>query len=307
MRDKAAKWAAIFITTLFLPYFFTMMVSGAYEQEQEETSGIILIDEKGNKIEMEEFLPYMVAGEIGWESEEETLKAQAVIARTNLLRTLDGKEEEELKNISLVYLSADEIEKSYGEKKREEILSRIKKAVQETKGMVMTYQGEYIDALYHSVSIGTTVSAEEIYGKDIPYLIGVDSSQDVEAENYMTIKEVGLEEAVNSLKEKIKGENLTAEQLMDQLNMAEKTESGFVKTVKIGEETLTGEEWKEIFSLPSTNFYLEEADGKLRMITLGQGHCIGLSQYGANEMAKEEKSWEEILSWYYTGIELSKI
>jgi stage II sporulation protein D len=307
MRDKAAKWAAIFITTLFLPYFFTMVVSGAYEQEQEETSGIVLIDEKGNKIEMEEFLPYMVAGEIDWESEEETLKAQAVIARTNLLRALDGKEEEELKNISLVYLSADEIEKSYGEKKREEILSRLKKAVQETKGMVMTYQGEYIDALYHSVSIGTTVSAEEIYGKDIPYLIGVDSSQDVEAENYMTIKEVGLEEAVNSLKEKIKGENLTAEQLMDQLNMEEKTESGFVKTVKIGEEILTGEEWKEMFSLPSTNFYLEEADGKLRMITLGQGHCIGLSQYGANEMAKEEKSWEEILSWYYTGIELSKI
>jgi stage II sporulation protein D len=94
---------------------------------------------------------------------------------------------------------------------------------------------------------------------------------------------------------------------MDQLNMEEKTESGFVKTVKIGEEILTGEEWKEMFSLPSTNFYLEEADGKLRMITLGQGHCIGLSQYGANEMAKEEKSWEEILSWYYTGIELSKI
>jgi stage II sporulation protein D len=307
MRDKAAKWAAIFITTLFLPYFFTMVVSGAYEKETEEASGIVLIDEEGNKIEMEDFLPYMIAGEIDWESEEETLKAQAVIARTNLLRALDGKEEEELKNISLVYVSEDELEKSYGEKKREEVLSRLQKAVKETKGVVMTYQGEYIDALYHPVSIGTTVSAEEIYGKDIPYLIGVDSSQDVEAENYTTIKEVGLEEAVRLLKEKIKGENLTADQLMDQLNLEEKTESGFVKTVKIGEETLTGEEWKEMFSLPSTNFYLEEADGKLRMITLGQGHCIGLSQYGANEMAKQEKSWEEILSWYYTGIEFSKI
>lgn len=308
MRDKAANWAAIFITTLFLPYCFTMMVSGAYvDRKAKEQSGITLIDSQGEKIDMEEFLPYMIAGEIDLEDEEETLKAQAVIARTNIMRALNGKTEEKIENLSLVYLPQADFENSFGEKKRERIMAQLKKAVRETAGKAITYNNEYIEALYHQVSIGTTVSAAEVYGKDIPYLTAVDSSQDVESEDYMTIKEVEKEEALNLLKSKIKGTVLTTDNLMDQLKIEEKTASGFVKKVKAGEETLSGDDWKTIFSLPSTNFYLEEYEGKLRIITLGQGHCMGMSQYGANEMAKEEKSWKDILAWYYPGTKIKDI
>lgn len=308
MRDRAANWAAIFITTMFLPYCFTMMVSGAYvDRQAKEQSGIILIDSQGEKTDMEEFLPYMIAGEIDLEDEEETLKAQAVIARTNIMRALNGKTEEKIENLSLIYLSQADFENSFGEKKRERIMAQLKKAVRETAGKVITYNNEYIEALYHQVSIGTTVSAAEVYGKDLPYLTAVDSSQDVESEDYMTIKEVGKEEALSLLKSKIKGEALTTDNLMDQLKIEEKTASGFVKTVKAGEETLSGDDWKTIFSLPSTNFYLEEYEGKLRIITLGQGHCMGMSQYGANEMAKEEKNWEDILAWYYPGTKIKNI
>lgn len=308
MRDRAANWAAIFITTMFLPYCFTMMVSGAYvDRQAKEQSGIILIDSQGEKTDMEEFLPYMIAGEIDLEDEEETLKAQAVIARTNIMRALNGKTEEKIENLSLIYLSQADFENSFGEKKRERIMAQLKKAVRETSGKVITYNNEYIEALYHQVSIGTTVSAAEVYGKDLPYLTAVDSSQDVESEDYMTIKEVGKEEALSLLKSKIKGEALTIDNLMDQLKIEEKTASGFVKTVKAGEETLSGDDWKTIFSLPSTNFYLEEYEGKLRIITLGQGHCMGMSQYGANEMAKEEKTWEDILAWYYPGTKIKNI
>ena len=308
MRDRAANWAAIFITTMFLPYCFTMMVSGAYvDRQAKEQSGIILIDSQGEKTDMEDFLPYMIAGEIDLEDEEETLKAQAVIARTNIMRALNGKTEEKIENLSLIYLSQADFENSFGEKKRERIMAQLKKAVRETAGKVITYNNEYIEALYHQVSIGTTVSAAEVYGKDLPYLTAVDSSQDVESEDYMTIKEVGKEEALSLLKSKIKGEALTTDNLMDQLKIEEKTASGFVKTVKAGEETLSGDDWKTIFSLPSTNFYLEEYEGKLRIITLGQGHCMGMSQYGANEMAKEEKNWEDILAWYYPGTKIKNI
>lgn len=308
MRDRAANWAAIFITTLFLPYCFTMMVSGAYvDRQAKEQSGITLIDSQGEKTDMEEFLPYMIAGEIDLEDEEETLKAQAVIARTNIMRALNGKTEEKIENLSLVYLSQADFENSFGEKKRERIMAQLKKAVRETAGKVITYNNEYIEALYHQVSIGTTVSAAEVYGKDLPYLTAVDSSQDVESEDYMTIKEVGKEEALSLLKSKIKGEALTTDNLMDQLKIEEKTASGFVKKIKAGEETLSGDDWKTIFSLPSTNFYLEEYEGKLRIITLGQGHCMGMSQYGANEMAKEEKTWKDILAWYYPGTKIKNI
>lgn len=308
MKDKAANWAAFLITTLFLPYCFTMIVSGAYIDQQEKwKSGISLIDQQGEKIDMEDFLPYMIAGEIDLESEEETLKAQAVIARTNLMQALNGKQEEKIENLSLVYLSPSDFENSFGEKKQERIMNMLENAVRDTAGKVLTYQGQYIEALYHQVSIGQTVSSAEIYGKNLPYLTSVDSSQDVESEHYMTMKVIEKEEAVNLLKTKIKGEKLTKDNVIDYLQIGEKTASGFVKTVKIGEETLSGDEWKELFSLPSTNFYLEEYEGKLRMICLGQGHCMGMSQYGANEMAKEEKSYKEILIWYYPGTEITEI
>lgn len=308
MRDRVTNWTAIFVTTLFLPYCFTMIVSGAYvDQQARERSGICLIDSQGTEMDMEEFLPYMLAGQINLEYEEEALKAQAVIARTNVMKALKGKTKEKIDNLSLVYLSPADFENSFGEKKRERIMGKLKQVVKSTAGKVLTYQDQYIEALYHKVSIGTTVSASEIYGKNIPYLIGVDSSQDVEAEEYMTMSEMEKEEVLERIKTKIRGEGLTVENLMEQLKIGEKTQTGFVRTVQIGQEQIKGEEWQELFSLPSTNFYLEEYEGRLRTISLGQGHCMGLSQYGANEMAKEEKSYEDILDWYYPGTKLSKI
>lgn len=308
MKDGAARFLAVLMATLFLPYCFTMIVSGAYEEQQEkDKSGIALIDSQGTQWDMEEFLPYMIAGEIDLDYEEEAIKAQAVIARTNVMHAMEGKKEEKIDSLSVAYLSQTDFENSFGEKKRERILSDLKKAAKNTAGKVLTYDGEYIEALYHKVSIGTTVSAEEVYARKIPYLIAVDSSQDVESEDYMTVMEEEKQHAVELLKSKGKGAALTGDNLSEQLSIAEKTPSGFVKTVQIGQEILSGEEFQELFQLPSTNFYLEEYDGRLRIITLGQGHCMGLSQYGANEMAKEEKTMEEILSWYYPGTRLARI
>lgn len=308
MRDRAANWAAIWITTLFLPYCFTMILSGSYVDRQEkERSGISLIDQQGKQIDMEEFLPYMIGGEINLDYEEETLKAQAVIARTNLIKALDGKKEEKIENLSLEYLTQADFENSFGEKKRARILNQLQQAVRDTKGEVLTWNHNYIEAVYHQVSIGMTVSAQEMYGKEIPYLISVDSSQDVESEEYMTIKEIQKSEALSLLKSKNKGKDLTEKNLMDQLKIEEKTDSGFVKKVTVGKDRMTGEEWKELFSLPSSNFYLEEYEGKVRMIVLGQGHSMGMSQYGANEMAKEKKSYVDILSWYYPGTKITKV
>ncbi|MDO4557113.1 MAG: SpoIID/LytB domain-containing protein [Lachnospiraceae bacterium] len=308
MKDKVTNWAAIFVTTLFLPYCFTMMVSGTYVEQQEKTgSPITLIDEQGEKMDMETFLPYIIAGEIDFDYEEETLKAQAVIARTNLMRALNGKSEEQIKNLSLVYVKPEDFQNSFGEKKRERILNTLRQVVKDTSGQALTWDGQYIDALYHKISIGTTVSSLEMYGKEVPYLTAVESSQDVESEDYMSIKEITKEEAIMQMKTKIKGEQLTVDTLMNQLKIGEKTALGFVKTVQIGTETISGEDLKNLFDLPSVNFYLEEYEGKLRIITLGQGHCMGFSQYGANEMAKEEKGYQEILSYYYPGTKITKI
>lgn len=305
-KEGMMEWIFILFTTLLLPCFLTLLITGTKTQENTKKSGIMLEYEDGKEMDLEEFLPYMIAGEIDLEYEEETLKAQAVIARTNLMRELGGKKEAKLKELSLAYLTPEQFQEGLGKKAKEKIWYKLEKAVEETCGQTLRYQGEHIEALYHGISLGNTVSAEEVFGKARPYLISVTSSQDVEATDYMEVKGWSKEEALQLLQKKKKAKNLTSETLFSSIQITEKTEHGYVKQLKIGEETMTGEEWKEIFTLASANFYLEEQEGDIRMITLGKGHGIGLSQYGANCMAKEKYGYEEILEKYYPGTSLQK-
>lgn len=306
-KENMIEWLFILFITLLLPCFLTLLITGTKNQQSTKKSGIMLEYEEGKKMELEEFLPYMIAGEIDVDYEEATLQAQAVIARTNLMRELGGKKEAKLWELSLVYLTPEEFQEGLGEKAEEKIWYKLRKAVDSTCGQILLYQGEYIEALYHGISLGNTVSAEEIFGKARPYLISVSSSQDVEATDYMEVKEWKREEVLHLLQQKKKAGNLTAETLFSSIQIIEKTEHGYVKQVKIGEETMTGEEWKEIFTLASSNFYLEAQEEKIRMITLGEGHGIGLSQYGANCMAKEKYGYIEILEKYYPGTSLQKV
>lgn len=307
MKDKMMEWIFLLVTTLLVPCFITVFIAGTENRQEERKSGITLEYENGQKVDMEDFLPYVIAGEISLDCEKETLKAQAVIARTNLMRELNGKKEEKVSELSLNYLTPEKFEASLGQKTRENILNKLKRAVNDTGGKVITYENTYIEALYHQVSIGTTISAEEIFGKARPYLVSVSSSQDVESEEYMTIKEVTVQDAWKDLQNKNIGKSLTEDTLLQAIKVEDKTESGYVKQVTIGTEKVSGNQWKDIFGLNSTNFYLEEYNGNLRMIVLGKGHGIGLSQYGANKMAQENQSYQEILKYYYPGTEIKTI
>lgn len=304
MKEKWKEWLCIVLTSILLPCILTLLISGTSENAGDKKSGATIEFEDGEKMDMDEFLIYMTAGQIGLDSEEETLKAQAVIARTNLVRQLNGAKNAEIKDLNLVYLSPEKFDNSFGEAKRDKVRKQLKKIVNETDSMVMTYDGEYIEALYHGVSIGSTVSAEEIYGQARPYLVAVDSSQDVEAEDYMTLSIYSPMEVLSKLNEKGKAKTQTSDTIFSALKVEDKTKSGYVKCVAVGQDKVTGEEWKEMFHLNSSNFYLEERDGQLRMITLGKGHGVGMSQYGADYLAKQGWSWEKILKKYYPGISI---
>lgn len=305
-RETMIEWMFILFTTLVLPCFLTLWITGTKEKEKTDSSGITVVYKDGTKADLEEFLPYAIAGEIELSYQEETLKAQAIIARTNCMREVGDKKEIKMEELSIAYLTPEKFQESLGEKAREKIWRKLKKAVESTKGMVLTYEGAYIEAMYHGISIGNTVSAQEIFGKSRPYLVSVSSSQDVEAEDYMAVKEWTRAELLQKLQKEKKALSFTADTVIDSLQIKEKTENGYVKEIGIGEESMTGEEWQELFDLPSTNFYLEVREETLAMITLGKGHGIGMSQYGANCMAKEKKNYEEILKKYYPGTKLQE-
>lgn len=215
-------------------------------------------------------------------------------------------------NLNLDYISMKELEENNGRKAYLEIKKRLEDASDATFGQVLTYQNKYADALYHEVSIGKTVASEEIYSVAVPYLISVDSSQDVESPEYMDVKITPYDEVLQKLMKADKSGNLAKidksqniKILKSNLKITKHTANGFVQEITAKENKWTGEEWKKIFFLNSTNFYLENYNGKLRMVTVGKGHDMGMSLYGANALAEKQIPAATILSYYYPGTKVA--
>ena len=264
--------------------------------------GVIVTLENGDQIDGEDFVIGMAASELSYAREEEALKAWVIVCRTNFVKAVGDKKEVKAEDLSLDYISEDELEQNNGRKVWLELNNRLEEASEETFGQVLCYGGSLIDALYHPVSIGKTVSASEIYSVDVPYLISVDSSQDVESEEYMDVKIMSYKDCVKMLSDA--GYTEMEESCKNNLKIEKQTENGFVQSVKTKDNKWTGEEWKDIFSLNSTNFYLENYGDRLRIVTIGKGHSMGMSLYGANALARKDLSAATILSYYYPGTEL---
>ena len=216
------------------------------------------------------------------------------------------------KNLNLDYVSMKELEENNGRKAYLEIKKRLEDASDATFGQVLIYQNKYADALYHEVSIGKTVSSEEIYSVAVPYLISVDSSQDVESPDYMDVKILPYDEVLQKLTKADKSGDFSKTEksqnikiLKSSLKITKHTENGFVQEITAKDNKWTGEEWKKIFALNSTNFYLENYNGKLRMVTVGKGHDMGMSLYGANALAEKQITAATILSYYYPGTKIA--
>lgn len=214
-------------------------------------------------------------------------------------------------NLNLDYISMKELEENNGRKAYLEIKKKLEDASDATFGQVLTYENKYADALYHEVSIGKTVSSEEMYSVAVPYLISVDSSQDVESPDYMDVKVLPYDEVLQKLTKADKSGNLAKTDksqnikiLKSSLKITKHTENGFVQEITAKDNKWTGEEWKKIFALNSTNFYLENYNGKLRMVTVGKGHDMGMSLYGANALAEKQITAATILSYYYPGTKI---
>lgn len=308
MREKITIWFALVMVAILFPYVVTMCVNGVLEQQaylskfHSEKTVKVKNQGKEEEMDLEEFLVGVVASEISVDYELEAIKAQAVIARTKALREEKETKSDETDRWSLTYVTKEEMREKWGEKRFLQYYNKVRRAVWETKKQVIFYEDELIDPLYHEVSTGSTVSAKEMYDREVPYLQSVSSSYDVEAKDYMQIKMVSYEEALAILKKDKPQLKWNKESFYEEIILKEKTQLGYVKTLVVGNQTFEGEKIRELFQLNSSNFYIEKFEGKLRFIALGKGHGMGMSQYGANCMAKEEKSYKGILTYYYKNV-----
>ncbi|MGI1690553.1 stage II sporulation protein D [Thermoanaerobacter uzonensis] len=272
---------------------------------------------KIRKMDLEEYVKGVVAAEMPAEFEMEALKAQAVAARTYALSkeiALGGRGCELHPGADVctdsehcqAWQSEDELRQKWGGN-FDKYYAKISQAVEDTKGLVLVYDDALIVPAYHAISGGKTENSEEVWHSKIPYLRSVVSPGEEVASKYKTTVVVSKEEFINKLKQKEPSLKLNSSNILNQVKDIEKTQAGHVKTLKIGNITFSGEEIREVFNLNSTNFSFEAQGNNIVITVIGYGHGVGMSQYGANALAKQGKKFDEILKYYYTGVEIVKI
>jgi stage II sporulation protein D len=196
-----------------------------------------------------------------------------------------------------VYKGNEELQTLWGED-FDEKLAKIIEAVSETKGQILTYEGQPIQASFFSTSNGYTVNSEDYWKNKYPYLRSVESPWDKDSPKYLE----SVQLPVSSVEEKL-GVTLNKDGKIGKIIST--TSGKRIGKMAIGKRTFTGKEVREKLGLRSTDFQMEKKGKQIIVTTKGYGHGVGMSQYGANGMAKEGKSYQDILSYYYKDVEIT--
>ncbi len=248
---------------------------------------------------LEDYLFGVVAAEMPALYEEEALKAQTVAAYTYYIRKKNSEGDYDITDdyrVDQAFITPAAAKEKWGDG-AEKYSSRILSAVKEVMGKKITYDGQPISAVYHAVSGGRTERAKDIWGGDYPYLVAVDSSWDKQAPNYISTAIFTAAELKSALEALVGITDLEN----NCFGEPSRTESGSIKSISVAEATLTGQQIRSALSLKSADFDVTFADGVYTFTVRGYGHGIGMSQYGANCLAKEGKTYIEILTHYYPG------
>ena len=188
----------------------------------------------------------------------------------------------------------------------QEYTDKIERAVAETDGLGILYDGQPIQALFFSSAAGKTVDAVEVWGNSVDYLKSVDSPEGDEVPNYHTQAVFSSDEVKDLTLAAYPGADLSGDP-SGWFGQASRNDGGGVISIPLGGVTLTGSQVRSLFSLRSATFTVSYSQGNFTFDVTGYGHGVGMSQYGANAMAKEGSTFEDILTWYYTGAQVDAL
>lgn len=265
------------------------------ESHQQVLVPVLLDDGKVVQMQLDDYLTGVLLAEMPAQFHAEALRAQAVVARTYTLKRMNAGYKHETAAVctsSACCQAYCSIEKYAGDKS---LTEKVSTAVHDTSGEVLLYQGKYIEATYFSCSGGRTEDAVAVWGTDVPYLQAVDSPGEEKATHYSDQV------------------TMTADAFLKKLGLLDKsvnigeityTDGDGVESIKINEKRFTGIEVRSKLNLRSTTFKIRCEDNQVIITTMGYGHRVGMSQYGAQAMAESGSTYDEILLYYYSGAQL---
>ena len=279
----------------------------------EDSITVFLSDTKENLAVSEfEYVCGSVAAEMPLMYHEEALKAQAIACYTNSLRLKNSKNKSEINGADISdnpathqgYLTREERKEKWGEdyQKYESKLETIVKAVE---GEFLTYDNEYCLCAFSAICTGTTESAENLWGEKIPYLVSVKSSGDTLSPQYSSTNTFTKSQFISIMKDLDISINSKAN-LEEIIGKTKTSKAGTVLKIEINKKSLTGEQIRNAFSLRSSAFKITATENEVTFKVSGYGHGVGMSQYGADFMARQGSTYEEILKHYYKGVEIQQ-
>lgn len=263
------------------------------------------------ELDLDTYLYGVVSSEMPASFEMEALKAQSIVARTYTVYQIKngGKHENaDLCDSALccqAWITKENRMARWEENLREEYWNKIVKAVNETKGKFILYNGEPINALFHSNSGGTTELSVNVWGGDFPYFQTVETSGEDAYTSFTSGMEVSKDEVVRIMLEKYSNFEIDFSK-QECIKILERTDSGRVKKIQIGNTEISGTEARILFKLKSAKFDFEIDENSVKFSVLGYGHGVGLSQCGSDALAKQGKKCEEIIKFYYKDVEISE-
>lgn len=286
MRNRLKKIGCYLIIIVLLPYIVTVFMNGpAIPTDTTVDTTYVKVKKDDTELELplEEYCIGRMAKEIPADYEEEALKAQAVIVRTSVYKSIkEGGTQVVLEDD---FWTEEEMRQQWGSSYSGHY-RKMQNAWNDTEGQVVMYGENLANTPFTRLTNGNTRDGKEVLGsEDYPYLKIKDCPLDIEAaEQIQTVTVDDMDAEVTAM-----------------------DTAGYVTSVRVGQETVNGEEFRQTYGLASSCFILQKYDGKLRITTRGVGHGLGLSQYTANEMAKEGKGVSEILQYFFEGTEIKEV
>lgn len=306
MRQTFKQFGYYLVIIILLPYVITVFINGpsittsshvdgtyvkvkldenqSEDVDDTENDGSAVSSGKDEIIELpiEDYCIGIMAKEILPDYEKEMLKAQAVLVRTDVYRKIGQEGSDTVLNGS--FWTRKQMEKAWGVTKYSRYYNKLRSAWRDTEGQVLMYDGNLANTPFFRLSNGSTRDGKEVLGESYPYLKILECPLDIEAEEQ--IQTVTLED-------------------MD-AEVVKCDTAGYVLSVRVGKEEVSGEEFRSNYHLASSCFTLQKYNGKLRITTRGVGHGLGMSQNTANEMAKKGRGYEEILEQFFEETDIKE-
>lgn len=294
MKNKILFLVVIILFTVFL----CIKKVNIPKKLVKETYVNVLINNSINRLTLNDYLFGVVASEMPALFPTEALKAQAIASRTFTIKKLQQNSDYVFKGYlyDQGYIDNDSLKEKWKDK-YDEYSKLINKSIIETNNLIITYNKVPIKAYYFSMSNGSTEDASLVFQENEPYLQAIDSSNEENEKNY--IYEIVLTKNDFCLKLSLECKNKI---LIDNINYSN---TGRVNSISVNNVVFKGTDFRKKLSLRSTDFDIFITD-KVIIKTKGYGHGVGMSQYGAKQMAINGANYEEIIKHYYKGVEIEK-